>query len=76
MRDLGLLDGKLRRSSALLVIDEFEIPRTKLQLNRKLGEGCFGAVYGGEGVGVVPGEEQTAIAVKTLRPEAEAEDKV
>lgn len=76
MLELGLFDHGMTRRSTLLFLDEFEIPRTKLKLNRKLGEGCFGAVYGGEGVGVVDGEDRTPIAIKTLRPEADAEEKV
>ena len=75
MQELGLMEN-FKRSSALLVVDEFEIPRSKLQLNRKLGEGCFGHVYGGEAIGVTPGEDRTPVAVKTLRPEAEPVDKV
>lgn len=74
MRALGLLDSNSR--SVLLEMDDFEIPRTNLQLNRKLGEGCFGAVYGGEGIAVVDGEDRTPVAVKTLRPGAEAQEKV
>ncbi|XP_062505291.1 uncharacterized protein LOC134181999 isoform X2 [Corticium candelabrum] len=76
LQDLGLLQGNLKRTSALLTVDEYEISRTQLQLNRKLGEGCFGTVYGGEGIRVVPNEELTPIAVKTLRRETDAEEKV
>jgi hypothetical protein len=75
MQELGLMEN-YKRSSALLLVDAFEIPRSKLQLNRKLGEGCFGHVYGGEAIGVVPGKDKTPVAVKTLRPEAEPVDKV
>ncbi|XP_062505924.1 gamma-aminobutyric acid type B receptor subunit 1-like isoform X2 [Corticium candelabrum] len=74
MNSLGLMDRK--RRSLLLNVDDFEVSRSTLQLNRKLGEGCFGAVYGGEGVSVVDGEERTPIAVKALRPGAEPEEKV
>jgi serine/threonine protein kinase len=75
MQELGLMEN-YKRSSALLLVDAFEIPRSKLQLNRKLGEGCFGHVYGGEAIGVVPGKDKTPVAVKTLRPEAEPVDKL
>jgi len=29
-------------------LDEWEIPRDRVVINRKLGEGAFGTVYGGE----------------------------
>ena len=43
MRALGLLS-----SGTLLTLDEWEIPRERIVMNRKLGEGAFGTVYGGE----------------------------
>jgi hypothetical protein len=43
MRALGLLT-----SSCVLTLDEWEIPRDRVVINRKLGEGAFGTVYGGE----------------------------
>ena len=43
MRALGLLS-----SGTLLTLDEWEIPRERIVINRKLGEGAFGTVYGGE----------------------------
>ena len=43
MRALGLLS-----SGTLLTLDEWEIPRERVVINRKLGEGAFGTVYGGE----------------------------
>lgn len=42
MRALGLLS-----SGTLLTLDEWEIPRERIVINRKLGEGAFGTVYGG-----------------------------
>ena len=43
MRALGLLTP-----TSLLTLDEWEIPRDRVVINRKLGEGAFGTVYGGE----------------------------
>ena len=43
MRALGLL-----APSCILTLDEWEIQRDRVVPNRKLGEGAFGTVYGGE----------------------------
>ena len=43
MRELGLVDPM-----SLLALDEWEVEREKIVMNRKLGEGAFGMVYGGE----------------------------
>ena len=43
MRALGLLTPM-----SVLTLDEWEIPRDRVVINRKLGEGAFGTVYGGE----------------------------
>ena len=43
IRALGLLTP-----SCVLTLDEWEIPRDRVVINRKLGEGAFGTVYGGE----------------------------
>ncbi|CAG0879002.1 unnamed protein product [Darwinula stevensoni] len=43
MRALGLL-----ASSNMLALDEWEIPKENVVINRKIGEGAFGTVYGGE----------------------------
>ena len=43
MRALGLLTP-----SSVLTLDEWEIPRDRVVINRKLGEGAFGTVHGGE----------------------------
>ena len=57
-------------------MDEWETPREKLILNRKLGEGAFGAVFGGEGLGLMGSDVSVPVAVKTLRVGASIEDKV
>ena len=43
MRALGLIDPM-----SVLTLDEWEIDRESVVINRKLGEGAFGMVYGGE----------------------------
>ena len=43
MRSLGLLSPM-----KVLTLDEWEIPRDRVVINRKLGEGAFGQVCGGE----------------------------
>ena len=43
MRSLGLLTPM-----NVLALDEWEISRDRVVLNRKLGEGAFGKVCGGE----------------------------
>ena len=43
MRELGLVDPL-----STLALDEWEIERSNVVINRKLGEGAFGMVYGGE----------------------------
>ena len=43
MRALGLMPP-----TSFLTLDEWEIPRDRVVINRKLGEGAFGTVFGGE----------------------------
>ena len=43
MRELGLVDPL-----SVLALDEWETDRENVVMNRKLGEGAFGMVYGGE----------------------------
>lgn len=45
MRTLGI---DLLSPSVLSDLDKWEIPREHVVINRKLGEGAFGTVYGGE----------------------------
>jgi len=74
LRELGLLDSNF--TGSIFTLDEWEIPREKLILNRKLGEGAFGAVFGGEGLGLMGSAVSVPVAVKTLRVGATIEDKV
>jgi hypothetical protein len=45
MKALGIDIVNVASVSAL---DKWEIPRDRVVINRKLGEGAFGTVYGGE----------------------------
>lgn len=45
-------------------------------LNRKLGEGAFGSVFGGEGFRIADQEQSVSVAVKTLKTDATVEEKV
>ncbi|XP_046448251.1 receptor-type guanylate cyclase gcy-5-like [Daphnia pulex] len=69
MRALGLLS-----SGTLLTLDEWEIPRERIVINRKLGEGAFGTVYGGEAF--FDDKGWVAVAVKTLKVGSTVEEKL
>ena len=71
MKELGLLG---LGGDTLLTLDEWEMPRENVVLNRKLGEGAFGTVYGGEAV--VDTSKWAAVAVKTLKVDSTIEEKV
>jgi len=70
MEELGLLT---QEASSLFCLDEWEITRDRVVLNRKLGEGAFGTVYGGE---MFLGDNWVAVAVKTLKIGSTVEDKL
>ncbi|XP_052896326.1 uncharacterized protein LOC128303424 [Anopheles moucheti] len=55
-------------------LDKWEIPKDRVVINRRLGEGAFGTVYGGEAQ--IEDEGWTAVAVKTLKVGSTTEDKV
>ncbi|XP_067135632.1 uncharacterized protein [Centruroides vittatus] len=69
MRELGLI-----KNSNLLTLDEWEMPRDHIVINRKLGEGAFGTVYGGEAF--ITDKGWIAVAVKTLKIGATVEEKL
>jgi len=74
-------DAKMRRfkeKNGLLVeawpaLDKWELQRDQVVLNRRLGEGAFGMVYGGE---ALIGDRWVAVAVKTLKVGSNVEAKV
>ena len=86
MRALGLLNPM-----STLCLDKWEIQRDRVVINRKLGEGAFGTVYGGESFFDAKGWVsplnnklflyffifiQVAVAVKTLKVGSSVEEKI
>lgn len=71
MEELGLME-----QSAVMQLDEWEIPRDNVMLNRKLGEGAFGTVFGGEAMGIKNEDNWVPVTVKTLKIGSTPEDKV
>lgn len=69
MEELGLLPP----NTSWLCLDQWEVAREHVVLNRKLGEGAFGTVYGGE---ALIGDSWVAVAVKTLKIGSIPEEKV
>lgn len=61
----------------VIKVDEaWEIDRKKVTVNRKLGEGQFGEVFGAEATDLVKGHTWIPVAIKTLRADATREEKV
>ncbi|XP_012229636.1 uncharacterized isoform X1 [Linepithema humile] len=70
MKSIGI-DLSQTDSSSL---DVWEIPRDRVVINRKLGEGAFGTVYGGEAF--FPQKGWLAVAVKTLKVGSSTDEKL
>ncbi|KAL7648141.1 UNVERIFIED_CONTAM: hypothetical protein RMT77_000042 [Armadillidium vulgare] len=58
-----------------LNLDEWEIPRERVIINRTIGAGAFGTVYGGECM-ISEDSGWAAVAVKTLKKGSTAENKL
>ena len=71
MEELGLF-----QLDSVIKLDEWEIPREKVVLTRKLGEGAFGTVFGGEATYLTSIEGCMPVAVKTLKVGSTPEEKV
>ncbi|XP_072937260.1 uncharacterized protein [Epargyreus clarus] len=56
-------------------LDRWELPRERVVINRKLGMGAFGTVYGGHAL-LAEDRTWTAVAVKTLKPGATVDEKL
>lgn len=56
-------------------LDRWEIPRERVVINRKLGTGAFGTVYGGHAL-LAEDRGWSAVAVKTLKAGATTEEKL
>ncbi|CAB3230296.1 unnamed protein product [Arctia plantaginis] len=66
LRELGPKPGGL---------DRWEIPRERVVINRKLGTGAFGTVYGGHAL-LAEDRGWSAVAVKTLKAGATTDEKL
>lgn len=55
-------------------LDKWEVPKDRVVINRRLGEGAFGTVYGGEAQ--IDDHGWTAVAVKTLKKGSNGEDRL
>lgn len=55
-------------------LDKWEISKDRVVINRRLGEGAFGTVYGGEAQ--IGEQGWTAVAVKTLKKGSNTEDRL
>ncbi|KAJ6649876.1 Insulin-like growth factor 1 receptor [Pseudolycoriella hygida] len=55
-------------------LDKWEVPKERVVINRRLGEGAFGTVYGGEAQ--INDQAWTAVAVKTLKMGSSVEDRL
>ncbi|XP_014237000.1 receptor-type guanylate cyclase gcy-3-like [Trichogramma pretiosum] len=58
-----------------ICLDRWEMSRNDIVMNRKIGEGAFGTVYGGEARFPEKGGAWVSVAVKTLKQGSTAEDK-
>lgn len=64
----------LKYTQADTDLDKWEMPRNRVFINRKLGEGAFGTVYGGDAF--FPEKGWLAVAVKTLKHGSSTEEKL
>ncbi|XP_043935737.1 insulin receptor-related protein [Protopterus annectens] len=56
--------------------DEWEVPRDVISIIRELGQGSFGMVYEGTARGIVKGEEETRVALKTVNESASKRERI
>lgn len=64
----------LDEQADLLPYDKkYEFSRDKLKLGNQLGAGAFGIVVKGTAYGILPHEDETIVAVKTVKPNADNE---
>ncbi|GCC19960.1 hypothetical protein chiPu_0021219 [Chiloscyllium punctatum] len=60
----------------MYVPDEWEVPREKITMTRELGQGSFGMVYEGVAKGVVKGDPETRVAIKTVNESATMRERI
>lgn len=69
----GNIDGlnpnlTMDEQADLLPYDQkYEFPRDNLQIGQQLGTGAFGVVYKAKAKGIIPDQEETTVAVKTVK---------
>ncbi|XP_057186906.1 insulin-like growth factor 1b receptor [Triplophysa rosa] len=63
-------------AAEMYVPDEWEVEREKITLCRELGQGSFGMVYEGIAKGVVKGESETRVAIKTVNESASMNERI
>lgn len=71
---LNALGIDILSATNVSALDKWEIPRDRVVINRKLGEGAFGTVYGGECF--FDDRGWVAVAVKTLKVGSSCEQKL
>ncbi|KAL8598131.1 hypothetical protein ACOMHN_030417 [Nucella lapillus] len=57
-------------SDEMYVIDNWEVPRDKIELLKELGQGSFGMVYSGKAYDLVDGYSEYNVAIKTVNDNA------
>ena len=61
-------------SRSVVIPDSFQlIPKDTIKYISQLGQGNFGIVYKGKAIGLVEGDEEVEVAVKTLKEDAGSE---
>lgn len=73
MRTFGI-DLKSMNPLNANTLDKWEVSKDRVVINRRLGEGAFGTVYGGEAQ--IIGDAWTAVAVKTLKKGSNSDDRL
>ena len=58
------------------VLDEWEVPREKIEMLRSLGNGSFGMVYEGIARDIVKGKPEVRCAVKTVNKDATDRERI
>ena len=58
------------------VADEWEFPRNQLDIICELGKGSFGMVYEGHAKKIIPEEDVSTVAVKSVQANASIRDRI
>ncbi|XP_033634340.1 insulin-like peptide receptor isoform X1 [Asterias rubens] len=63
-------------TSDMYVADEWEFPRNQLDIICELGKGSFGMVYEGHAKKIIPEEDVSTVAVKSVQANASIRDRI